>query len=132
MGAAVCGKCGRELRSLRSRLRGFGPTCWGLYLGQLDPEARKLENMIGYNWMPQSGGYYLVVTPEHKGYMVDPDEGLCECMASGQPAAESRRGHICKHVRWIRREVNWTPPMRQRMSAERVANIERDIAIDFA
>lgn len=108
MCAPKCAECGRTLANLRSRLRGFGPRCWEKYLDRLDPEERELEKMIGYNWTP--GGcepYFLVITQAHKCYLVNADTGTCDCVDAqrAMPGLKS----ICKHLRYIRHEIGWTP-----------------------
>ena len=90
--------------------------------------------MFGYNWCVAQDarpGWYLVVTPEHEAYLTNVNSGLCEC-PDYWAKRERDPTYLCKHARYIRRETSWTPPMRQMMSAERVREVERDIAIDFA
>ena len=135
-----CQTCARKITSRESRLRGYGPICFKAYLATLSPEEREVEQMFGYNWCPAPRaveGWYLVVTPEHASYLCNPLTGHCECPASWN-GRDRESLYLCKHVRLVRRDTGWEPgevqpaTTRPNLGPERIAEIERDIATDFA
>ncbi len=97
-----CSKCGRKLTNPRSNTHGMGACCWRKHLESLSDNDR--ETMRGYNWF-KSGDIYIVTTPEHNHYQIDPHLPRCECIAF-----TAGGGSPCKHVLWVRRETGWTAP----------------------
>lgn len=101
MPTVTCTRCNRVLTSQKSRLRGFGDTCWRKLQaaaqvfsvsGYKAPQIQKAADLLTSGGVARVGRLFRATSSNGTViYLTDPNAGTCTCLAG-------QHGRRCYHL----------------------------------